>query len=285
MIQGFRRQLKDLQTERRACIDTLLPGLTAQARASVENGRKRLAALPSIADSSLQKRRLELDADLRSAEELLRVGEAEADFARLRQAQQAGEDVARAASTLSQTVDLRRSEALEAAKAGARRAVIDAESAYRALGEPPPRHRQVLTPHMETLRTARERLAEASDLETVEGIRRSSITAASVFDELRTELSAERRQPPPPAPDLAPSPLVRADTSPVRADTPPVRSAAPDPVLRSWIQRAENLLADLGPPPGGPPIVGATRVEINGADEGRGPIHRIPRPPKHGFDV
>ena len=263
VVQGFRRQWRELEQGRDDCLKRVLPTLEIRVRQALARARSRVEALPNpMPDSALETRRSSLESELAAAESLSQGSDPSqrhgvGRLGALRQALAKSEAVENAVTELLAAVGAHHSDALAGARARARRSIVDAEGARDALGELEASHpkRRLLEAHYSDLAIGRDRLAAANDLDTLEQIQRSAEAAAAAFDRVRTELAADRRAAPPPP---RPTPTTEPTSAPNPIRTPPAgdgsRSTSPerlpglDPQVRTWIDRGRRLLTDLGRP-------------------------------------
>lgn len=291
VVQGFRRQLRDLEQGRSDCLKNVLPRVEGRLRQTLTRAESSARGLPSsMPSAALETRRSGLEADLAGAGEMLKQAEAsgdpEAGLDLLQRALVKAESAEVALTQLKAALDTHLSEALDSARAAARRAIIDAEGARQALGDLPESEigRRGLESHLSDLATARERMAAAGDVESLRQIQRSAEAAASAFDRARTELAADRRSalPAPRSAPIEPAPGSRGDRVDTGRDRPPAvpgpsatetpdPEVAEDPRIRSWADRGRRLLADLGDPPEDRRLLGLQHSRLRRLlDEGDG---------------
>ena len=274
VVQGFRRQWKELEQGRDECLKRVLPSLESRLRQAITRAESGARGLPSAMPSAeLGSRRSNIESELAGMKEMMEQAANSRDpgtrLDLLRRASTKVESVEAALARLLGALATHNSEALESARAAARRAIADAEGAREALGdlaESDPKRRE-LEHHFSNLATARQRMAAAGDVETLRQIRTSAKSAAHDFDEAREELAADRRAPllapgtaPIEVPAASPERGIGSDqgraqpvrSSPARspsATATPEAEDAEDPRIRAWTDRGRRLLADLGEPP------------------------------------
>ncbi len=282
VVQGFRRQLKELEQGRDDCLKRVLPGLESRLRQNLTRAESTARGLPSSMPSpALERRRSDLEAQLAGAGEMLKQVDAStasgAGLDLLRRALATVESMEEGLAQLKDALDSHNSEALDSARASTRRAIIDAEGAHEALGDLPDAdsERLGLAQHISQLATARQRLAAAGDVESLKEIQRSAEVASSAFDRARRRLAADRRATLP-APRSAPAqapPAQRergigsAPASPRPSTSPPAVAAADpedveDPRVRTWADHGRRLLAELGDPPSDRRLLGLQHARL-----------------------